>query len=184
MKSRRWMGCAMLALAASVLIIGNEANSGKKSKDSLDAIIEALRKGDGKAANALAAKAAREEEALEHVMESLERKAPAPLRGSIEKVIRNMSKEAFTPAELKKNGKALTIMAYRIGAVAKVCQAAPPKVNKGKKTKDRWLTYTEGVFAGSQDLLKAIKTSAAQDAKTAAVRINSNCNSCHSIWRD
>jgi len=71
-------------------------------------------------------------------------------------------------------------MAHRIAAVAEVTEASIPKQMKNRK---KWLDPSAQMRVGATELAKAAKANQPQDVIKAAAKINSACNSCHTMFR-
>ena len=94
-----------------------------------------------------------------------------------------LGRDGITPATLKKESAALEEMGHVISAIGEVARQFPPKMDKGKKTKKDWITWTDDMRAAGIKFAEASKAKGAQDVKTAAAKLNSSCNNCHSMFR-
>lgn len=167
---------------------------GRNRGAAVQAVANALRQKDMAKAKKLVQTMTRREREVEHFMELLRGrkrrgfgvgKVPGAIKpDDMEKMIQMLAKKDLPKEQIKRNANALTEMAYRTAAVAKIVEAMPPRRNRGKRTKARWGNYADSMYEGSIDLAKAVAAGSSGDLKKAAIRINGNCNSCHKIFRE
>ena len=187
------LGAALLAVGIGAVTAGNGSAGMADLKDGVQAIADALAKGDADGAKKLAADVAKNasvEDAM-HLFALRTKKgfgvgdkAGKSSPDGIEAKITNYNRKAPTKADLVKDADALTKMAYRTAAVAEVVlKKAPDKDMGDKKVKD-WKTWAENMNTGGIELADAIKAQDPAKVRTAAAKIFSSCSSCHGVFRD
>jgi hypothetical protein len=188
-------GAMFLALGIGVVTAGNGSGNTADLKAGVQAIADALAKGDSEGAKKLAddlAKGASVEDAM-HLFGL--RKAGKPGFGvgedagkitpdGIDAKIMNFSKKAPTKAVVTKDADAYLKMAYRTAAVAEIALKKAPAKDMGEKKVKDWNTWATGMRDGSLELADAIKAKDPAKVKTAASKIYSSCSSCHGVFRD
>lgn len=103
----------------------------------------------------------------------------------IEAKIINMTKNPMAPAILAKQQADLIQMAERVAAIAAASvHQCPEPVKKGAKDPAKWKEWTEDMYKGSQDLIKALKDMKPDEVKKAANKLNASCTECHGVFRD
>ena len=194
--SRRTRVCGMLivmcALSVGLYVApAGHAGDAKKLAAEVNKIADMLEKGDKagaeKAATALAKK-------LEDVIEVMDLFKPRNKGGigvgkpgtvvpdGIEQFLLKIGRDTPTTKEMKDPG-ALARMAYVTGAIAEVAHAKPPARDLGKKTKKAWMNYAVEFRESWQDMTTAAKSKSAAAVKAAAVKMNSSCANCHSVFK-
>ena len=191
-----WATAVGLLAAGFFLSAGSSrADIDKKEMNStLAKIAKALESGDDATATKLAEDLAKKVEDLDDLMHSFKPRNKKGLGvGSkegvvqpdgIEQKLNSISRDGITPGQLKKEAENLTEAAWMTAAIAKVTVYKAPAKDKGKKTKANWSKYSKGTIAGAQEMAKASKDMDVNAVKTAAVKVNNNCNSCHMYFRD
>jgi cytochrome c556 len=185
------MGALVLGLAANQSI---GAAADDPTNAAINGIADLLVKGDAAGAAAKAkdvAKAANGD--IESVMHAFKlrtksgigvgAKAGTVTPDGIEKKIDALVRDGITPANLKKEGEALTRAGYVIGAVGHVAVAAAPAKDEGKKKASDWIEWSKGMIKGSEDFSAAAKASNVAELKKAASKIKQSCDSCHSVFK-
>ena len=196
-KVRVLIAAAVLAILAGLIYTqGSGAQPDAKVKAEVDKIVDAVAKGnmDGarSMAQALAKKSSGEPlDVLEElaVMDLFKKKdkggygygkGPKELDG-IEVKYREIARDGVTPAVAKSDAEYIQKMAHRTVAISLVAEALTPKKAKGTAQPKNWTQYIKEMQDGGQALAKA---KGAADIKTAATKVNTACNSCHSEWRN
>lgn len=160
----------------------------------LTKIAEALQKGDTAAADAEAKVVAKKIEDLDDLMHSFKPRnkkglgvgstAGVVTPDGIEQKLNAIARDGITPAQLQKEGKALSEAAWMTAAIAKVTEFKAPERDKGKKKKSKWLEWSKGTLDGAKELAAAAKGNDVGAVKEAAIKVNNNCNNCHMIFRE
>jgi hypothetical protein len=193
MKLNRYLltGIATLALGAFLVVIGTSLAGEDKLGKQIDAIADAVGKGDAKVKD-MASKVAKDQdgEVYDIMMLMKPRKmgkksglgVGTPEDGivpdGIELKIRDMSRDVISGAKLKKEGEAISQMAHRVAAIAEITKQLSPK-----KDKKLWDEFTESMRESADELAKAVKDNSPAEVKTAASKLNASCNNCHSKFR-
>ncbi len=187
---------ALVLGIGSVALFTKTSNAGSEEaalRKKVQAIADAVKKGDMKTAKSLASKLAKAEEEVYYVMLTMKprkkkgfgvgEKAGDVIPDGIELKIRAMARDLMSSAKLKKETDALEEMAYRVVAIGLISDELPPTRDRGKKTKAAWLAHNKTMKEASMELIKAAKSGAPATVKKVAAKINSSCNNCHSIFR-
>lgn len=176
------------AVAGSVLVAGLVVFVGTamaQEKASIAKIADAVKKGDMATAKKLAAAYAKKNSDVDELMTAFK---PAKKGGlgvgdseqGIEQTLNKVGRDAPSAAMMAKMGDAYAQMGYDIAALALITAELGPDRDQGKKTKKAWQEWAEGMV----DAGKAVASAkSAADLKTAASKVNNNCNSCHSTFR-
>lgn len=195
--TRIWIaGAVIAAVAGAALLSGpSSAAQNKTLQDQVDKIAAVLQKGDKEGANKEAAvlgKKLNEDEFAEAMGLFKPRKKGGFGMGDkpgsvnpdgIEQMLLKIARDAPTAGALKKDGEALEQMGYRIAALGMLAKAkGPPQVGGNKTLKD-WTTWASDAVDGGLAVAAAAKAKGAQDVKSAASKLNSACNSCHTVFR-
>jgi hypothetical protein len=165
-------------------------------KDNVQAIADALAKGDTAGAEKMAADLAKGT-SVEDAMHLFGLRKAAKSKGygvgdaagkitpdGIEAKILNFSKKAPAKAAVTKDGEALVTMAYRTAAIAEFAiKKAPEKDMPGKKVSD-WKMWAGEMKTSALDLAAALKDQDPAKIKTAASKLSSSCSNCHGVFRD
>jgi Cytochrome C' len=190
------LGAAFLVLGLGIVSASSSPTSMADIKDSVQAIADALAKGDDAAAQKLAADLAKDT-SVEDVMHLFGLRKGAKPKGwgvgdqpgkilpdGIEAKIMGFSKKAPTKSAVTKDADAYLKMAYRTGAIAEFAiKKAPEKDMGDKKVKD-WNTWAANMRNGSMELVDAFKAQDPAKIKTAATKVYQNCTQCHGVFRD
>ena len=102
-----------------------------------------------------------------------------PRGEGIERRLVDLGEGTLSADALKKESGELVQVAHLTFILAEVTRGhapAKPFLGRGKK---EWERDLEGVKAGSQALLQAVKAGEPRAVRTAAARINQACNNCH-----
>ena len=99
----------------------------------------------------------------------------------IEQKLSNMGKRV-TVKDVK-DAKALKEMADVSAAIAAIIVNQPPAASGAKKPAT-WKKYSEEMYKAARDLNKALDGKKPADIKKAAIKLNSSCTDCHSVFRD
>ena len=191
--------CCVLLSLYLLFGAGISAAIDPKVKTAINKIAEALEKGDNATATKEAATLAKNTEELNDVMHAFKPRTTKKKGGvtglgvgpkagvvtpdGIELKINAMARDGITSGSLKKEGSALIIAAWQTAAIAEVAIAKAPMKDIGKKKRADWMKWSEEMKVGSKELAAAVKSGSIADVKTAATKINSSCNSCHSVFR-
>jgi len=155
-------------------------------------IAEALEKGDADKAKQMATALAKKLDELNDVMHGFKprpkgvgvgTKAGVVVPDGLELKFNAIGRDGITAKELEREGKNIVEGAWMTAAIAEVAIASPPKKDKGPATKAKWKELSEGTIAGAKELAKAAKAMSVTEVKTAVVKINNSCNTCHMIFR-
>jgi hypothetical protein len=103
---------------------------------------------------------------------------PRPTYGIEQKII-DVTKKVLSPADLKKESAELVRLAHINIVLAEATRAHTPAKDFSRMTPKLWIQYVGDMKKASQDLIKAVKASDAKGVKTAATRLNTSCNECH-----
>ncbi len=85
--------------------------------------------------------------------------------------------------ELEESSADLARAAYVAAAIAEVALVQTEEKAKGKSPKD-WRSWAEGMRQGAIELADAAKAKNPTDVKKAAEKMDTNCKSCHKVFRD
>jgi hypothetical protein len=190
-KLTRWSiaGVTMLALSGLLLLSNfGTAGSAGKLRTEVDAIVDAMAKGDSKKADELAKKLSDKEGEVYYVMllqkprdkkgYGVGGKANDIIPDGIELMVRGLARDLISGAKLKKEGPALIEMAHRISAINRFAYHTAPK-----KDTAEWKRYCEETEKATAEFVEAVNSGSTAAVKGAATKINNNCNSCHSKFR-
>jgi hypothetical protein len=197
-KGATMVGVGLLAASMGIFLLGRgtarvHAAADKAVTDAILKIADAIKKGDSDEAKKLAGALAKKIDDFDDVMAVLKPrkkngvgvgKTPgAIVPDAIELMLNNLGRDG-PDAKLLAKADALEELAYVTAAVGEVAYARGP-IGKltAKQTKKDWLAWSQEVRSGAADLAKAAKAKGAQDIKSAAAKINTACNSCHSAFR-
>jgi dihydroxyacid dehydratase/phosphogluconate dehydratase len=176
-----------LALAASIGLL--TAGSAIRAADDDDEV--KMTKAAGKDVKALATKIDKKYEDLKPLMDAAFKPrdkhglgvGPKGKGDGIEVKIQSMSKRALSAATLAKQKETLIKMGYINLAIAEVTMLRNVKPKGGKGPKE-WKGYTEEMKNASLELIKAVKSGNPAAVKTASLKLEGSCTSCHSDFRD
>jgi hypothetical protein len=110
-------------------------------------------------------------------------KAGVVVPDGLELKYNSIGRDGITPQQLGKEGQNLVEGAWMTAAIMEVALAKTPAKDMGKKKRAKWIEWTEGTRDGARELAKAAKAMSTTEVKTAVVKMNNNCNSCHMIFR-
>jgi cytochrome c556 len=103
----------------------------------------------------------------------------------IEAKVMAMAKKPLTQQELDAQSAGLTKAGQVIAAVALVARHKCPVMQKtGDKDPKKWQELTQEMHTGALAVAAAAKAKQPAELKTAATKLNSTCNNCHSVFRD
>jgi hypothetical protein len=184
---------ALVALAGSLLDPGSgTAAGGKNPVTAVKLVAAALEKGDDKTAKAQAAAIAKTFE-LDEVMNLMKLRSKkglgvGPKPGAIspdgiEAKLMPLARKVLTKKQLDNESDAIAEMAYVIAAIGEIAAHSPmPKGKKGGRMED-WVDWSKDMRKLGVELAKAAKARNAKDIKGLSSKLNSNCNTCHGIFR-
>jgi hypothetical protein len=190
------LGGAFLALGIGAVTASTGPASMADLKESVQAIADALAKGDEAGAQKLAAdvaKTASVEDAM-HLF-GLRKGATSKAYGvgatpkaitpdGIEAKINNFKAKAPAKAAIEKDAEAFIQMAYRTAAISEVVAKKAPEKDMGDKKAKDWITWSNNMKAASLDLASALKATDPAKIRAAASKINQSCTQCHGVFRD
>jgi hypothetical protein len=111
-------------------------------------------------------------------------KAGAVKPDGIELKVIALAQNAPPQKEVDEYSGDLARAAYVAAAIAEVAIVkTPDKKEKDKDPKD-WKTWAEAMRQGSLELASAAKAKKPADVKKAAEKMDTNCKSCHKVFRD
>jgi hypothetical protein len=190
------LGTTFLALGIGMVTASSGSTGMADVKDGVQAIADALAKGDTEGAKKLAADAAKNG-SVEDAMHLFGLRKASSSKGfgvgeapgkvtpdGIEAKIMGFSKKAPTKAAVTKDADALMMMAYRAAAVAEIALKKAPEKDMGEKKVKDWNTWATSMRDGSLELAEALKAKDPAKVKTAASKVYSSCSSCHGVFRD
>ena len=103
----------------------------------------------------------------------------------IEAKVMALAKKPLPQKELDAQAEGLTQAGHMVAAVALVAQHKCPVTKKmGDKDPKKWQEWTEEMHKNALELSTAAKAKQPAELKTAATKLNSTCNNCHSVFRD
>ena len=194
--ARVWLaGGLMLALALWCLASGDgTAAGGKPLSDAIQKLAQTVAKPD-------VATGRKEAEALAKTIEldslmdlfklrtkdglGVGTKPGAITPDGIEAKVMALAKKPLPQKELDAQAEGLTQAGHMVAAVALVAQHKCPVTKKmGDKDPKKWQEWTEEMHKNALELSTAAKAKQPAELKTAATKLNSSCNNCHSVFRD
>jgi hypothetical protein len=113
-------------------------------------------------------------------------KKPGAIRpDGIEAKLKDLAKKEPSTAELEEQGDDLVRLCWVTAAIAEVTRHKC-EVNKkvGFLDPQDWDRWSEGMHQASRELAGAVQARDAAPVKAAAVKLISNCNKCHRIFRE
>jgi hypothetical protein len=183
---------------ALILMAGpSQAGGDKDLKAIVQKIADAIKKDDKDAAKKLAAAAVKNKALVGPINDVMRlfktRKMDGlgvgvkplanPAKDGIEVVLRELRKEV-TAASLKQ-ADALETTGYWIAALAELSLAKGWTENvTATRTPKAWADHSEEMRGLGVAFAKAAASKKAPDIKNAADKLNTNCNRCHSIYKD
>ena len=188
-------GITLAAVFGLISMSGPSFAQGKKEVDvAVKEIADELKKGNKAAAKKMADDAAKNLDEISDMMHLFRPRnkgglgvGPIPLanpaKDGIEVMIRDLARDV--PGGIAKQAAGLEAMGYYIAAMGELANAAVGKApSGGKKTKKAWTEMSEDMRVLGLAFAKASAAKGAQEIKTAAGRVNVNCNKCHSIFKE
>ena len=188
---------ALGLLAAGFFLSAGSSQAGidkKEMNSALAKIAKAIESGDDATAKKEAQALAKKIDDLDDLMHSFKprdkkglgvgSKAGVVQPDGIEQKLNAISRDGITPGQMKKEAENLVEAAWMTAAIGEVTVFKAPEKDKGKKTKARWTQYSKGTVAAAKEMAKAAKDMDVNAVKTAAVKVNNQCNSCHMYFRD
>jgi hypothetical protein len=103
----------------------------------------------------------------------------------VEEKIRELAKKKLPAAQMKKQAEELSLMAYKVAAIAQCAEDYTPRVrNKGgKKTPQNWARWSGQMRTLALELAKVAKKEDAAKVFAVAGKLNTNCNACHGVFK-
>ena len=180
------VAASVLAAAGLILVIGTTAVG--QDADGIRKIASLVKAGDMVIAKKEAAAYAKKHNDPEDLMTAFKdaKKKGLGVAGGdigIEKTLNKVGRDAPTAANMAKMAAGYEQMGYDIAAVGLITEALAPAGNMVKKTRKDWLAWATGSVEAGLKVAEAAKKSSAADIKSAAAKVNSNCNSCHTTFR-
>jgi hypothetical protein len=189
-------GIMLAAVFSLISMSGPSFGQGKKDVDvAVKEMADELKKGDKAKAKKLADDAAKNLDEISDMMHLFRPRnkgglgvGPIPLanpaKDGIEVMIRDLARDV--PGGIAKQAAGLEAMGYYIAAMGELANAAVGKAptGGGKKTKKAWTEMSEDMRVLGVAFAKASAAKGAQEIKTAAAKVNANCNKCHSIFKE
>ncbi len=189
-------GALFLAMGIGFVTAGNGPANMADLKESVQAIADALAKGDEAEAQKLAADLAKNT-SVEDAMHLFGLRKGGKSKGwgvgdqpgkilpdGIEAKIMGFSKKAPTKAAVSKDADAYMQMAYRSAAIGEFAAKKATEKDMGDKKVKDWNTWAADMRAGSIELANAFKAQDPAKIKTAASKVYQNCTQCHGVFRD
>jgi hypothetical protein len=191
----RWTIALVATMGLGMFFMNNgvgKATEDKDVKGTVLKIADAFQKNDSAGAKKLAESL--KDEDLEDVMHlfkprkdkglGIGDKAGAIKPDGIELKVIALAQNAPPKKELDDASEDLAKAAYVAAAIAEVALTkTPEKKEKDKDPKD-WKNWAEGMRQGALDLASAAKAKNPADVQKAAEKMDSNCKSCHKVFRD
>jgi hypothetical protein len=102
----------------------------------------------------------------------------------IDAKLRSLTKTALTPVVLAKEQADLIRMAEITATVAGTAiHQCPVDTKQDKMDPAKWKVWSKDMYESSQELIKALKAKKPGDVKTAANKLYTSCNECHTAFR-
>lgn len=197
-KIRLWLAGLMFVAVLS-LLIHCEASIAQGKKKEVDVavreIADELKKGNKAEARKLAEEAAKNIDKIPDMMHLFKNRNKGglgagstpltnPSKDGIDSMIRELANKEV--ANIAKQAAAFEEMGYHIAAMGELANAAVGKAEIGgpKKTKKAWLEGSAEMRDLGLAFAKAAAGKNAKEIKTAASKVYSNCNRCHSNFKD
>ncbi len=103
----------------------------------------------------------------------------------IEMKLLALAKRPLAPKDLEAQSEGLVQAGHATAALALVAQHKCPITRKmGDKDPKKWQEWTDEMHKAALELSGAAKAKKPAELKTAAAKLNSTCNNCHSVFRD
>jgi hypothetical protein len=190
------LGAAFLAVGFGAVTASSAPATMADLKEGVQAIADALAKGDEAGAQKLAADLAKTT-SVEDAMHLFGLRKAGKSKGygvgdqpgkvtpdGIEAKIMGFSKKAPAKAAITKDAVAFIQMAYRTAAIADIATSKAPEKDMGEKKVKDWKTWAANMKSGSVELAAAFKAQDPAMVKTAASKVYQNCTQCHGVFRD
>ena len=195
-KIRIWVAGFTLAAVAGLIGMSesSHAQGGNGLKGTVEKIADALKAGDKATAKKLAVAAVKNVDEIGDIMHMFRPREKGGMgvgrktfgtnkaKDGIEIMLRDLARDV--PANVAKQADALETMGYDIAAIAELSIAKEWPKDSGKKTKKAWNEYSAEMTNLGIAFAKAANGKGAQQIKTAAAKLNENCNRCHSIFKE
>ncbi len=183
----------LLALGFFLSTGSSRADIDKDVQGALEKIAAALEKGDSGTAETQAKALAKKIEDLDAIMHGFKPRSKKGLGvGSkkgvvvpdgIELKLNAIARDGITKAQLKREGKNLGEAAWMTAAIAEVTIHRPGDAVKGAAKQAKWKEFSEGMRDAAKELAAAAKDDNIPGVKSAAVKVKTRCDSCHSDFR-
>jgi hypothetical protein len=193
-KAPVWFAAATLAAVGAILVAGRSGAGDEKAlMNNIDKVAAALKSGDKEGAKKQAEAVAKKIEEVVEAMDLLKprkkggygvgEKPGAIVPDGIEQMLIKIGRDAPAKGTLNKDADAYEQMGYRTAAIGLIAHAKTPAKDMGKKTRKDWMTWSNEMVEVSLQLAAAAKAKSPADVKSAAAKLNNNCNSCHTVFR-
>lgn len=193
-KAPVWMAAAFVAAAGALLLTSpSGAGDNKDLQDSIDKIAGTLKKGDKEGAKKQAEALGKKLEEIAEAMDFLKprkkggfgvgEKPGAIMPDGIEQMLIKIGRDAPAKGTLNKDSDAFEQLGYRTAALGLIAHAKTPSKDMGKKTRKDWMAWSDEMVETGLQLAAAAKAKSPADVKSAAAKLNNNCNSCHTVFR-
>ncbi len=195
---RFWLASIMLAAVIGLICLSNPSHAGgdKDLKSTVVKIADALKKGDRETARKLAHAAAQNKELIENIPDVMHMFKPrhkggmgvgtTPLlnkaKDDIQVMVRDLANKV--PANIASQADALETTGYWIAAISELSTAKGWGTDSGKRTKKVWNEYSEEMNKLGIAFAKAAAGKEATQIKSAAAKLNENCNRCHTTFKN
>jgi hypothetical protein len=189
----RWTVSLVATLALGVFFLTNiGASEDKDVKSTVLKIADAIEKSDTAGAKKLAESLKDEDlEDVMHLMKPRKDKGlgvggkPGAIKpDGIELKVIALAQAAPTKKELDESSADLTKAAYVAAAIAEVAMVKTPEKKEKDKDPKEWKKWAEEMRAGALELADASKAKKPAGVQKAAEKMDSNCKSCHKVFRD
>jgi hypothetical protein len=183
---------ALIGMASSL-----DAAGEKDLKAVVQKIADAIKNGDKAEAKKLADAAAKDKQLIKKINDVMRLFKPRnkeglgvgmkplanPSKDGIEVALRDLRKEV-TAASLKQ-ADALETTGYWVAALAELSLAKGySEKEKGMRTEEAWTKHSEEMRTLGVAFAKAAASKMPKEIRSAADKLNTNCNRCHSIFKD
>jgi hypothetical protein len=188
----------LVALSCGWVLLSARADDDddKAIHDGVLKIAAALEKGDKASAPKLAAAIAKKVEEAGDVMDLMAvrkkdgkgglgvgNKPGAIVPDGIEQMLISLGRDGRSSAKAEKEAEALEQMAYRIAAVMEVALQKTPDKAVGAKTPKLWRESATMARNAALELAAAARQKSGAALRTAAAKVNTGCNNCHSEFK-
>jgi cytochrome c556 len=175
-----------------ILGVGGWAADEKEVAAAVQKVADLVAKKDLDGAKKQAADIAKKVEDIEPVMDLMKpredgglgvTKGADPKTDGIEKKMLAMDKTPLSDKDLKAQSADLVKMANTMAAISLIAQAKPNMDKGGGKDPKKWIGWAEDMTKGAQDVAAAADAKDPAAFKKAVSKLNSVCNSCHSVYK-